>query len=731
MNNKKITRTAIGLLTIISIITVGIIACFRMNIERASDSIEIMMEYSEVKKLAAKSEYSEEEWMKELGDFGLYSIAILEETLLKYVSEKGITYKVSGEIFNQGDWETRYPMPVITELKNSNEYSLFIETENEDEFDTIVNGLKFYESIEFSTYKEQGYYSVLIKQEEKDLLYEKTGEIYNSAGSMVGENRDIYGTEVLNLPIGFDKEKIELIEKAGLELVLRPVNYEKDPISSWNLYASEIEKYGTGSGLLFFDGEGVVGSGEDDKYINEIESFIKKQNMKIVLLETIEQREYFMTDGLKPIIDKFSKDSFLRAFNIWDFIANRYKYNSFYEGGEEIGNSIFRAVTERNIKAIYFRPFVQANEDYVTNMDDYKDMFSELESRLEGHGYKFGPASAFEDFSLPFAVKVLLTLEVALFGLLLLNVVLGVLNYKFNLFMILLSGLGSIAVHYIMPSMAVKLSALAAAIVFSTLSVVVYTKYYLLAEGEKGIKKGALALLTSSLISVLGALYVATIMTDTRYFLELDLFTGVKVSLLVPIMLTIFAVFIFYVKELARNSNKSVVKELFDTSKRFLDMNVKIKYGILLVVIAAIGYIYLARTGNESNLEPIRLEIMLRNFLEKSLLARPRTKEFLIAFPAMVVGVYYASAKFIKKDLIIKYIYAVGFALLAAIGQTSITNTFSHIRTPLYMSLARTGYSIAFGLVIGILVILVINLINRIIKKIMNFEKIKKLGLFE
>lgn len=731
MNTKRITRIAIGLLTIISIVTVGIIACIRMNIERASNSIEIMMEFSEVKKLAAKSDYSEEEWMRELGDSGLYSIAILEETLLKYITEKGITYKVSGQIFNQGDWETRYPKPVIDELKNSNEYSLFIETENEEEFDTIVNGLDFYESIEFSTFQEQGYYSVLIKQEEKDLLYEKTGEIYNSAGSMVGENRDIYGTEVLNIPIGFDKEKIELIQKAGLMLVLRPVNYEKDPISSWKLYASEIEKYGTGSGLLFFDGEGVVGSGQDEKYVSEIEAFIKKNDMKIVLLETIEQREYFTTDGLKPIIDKLSKDSFLRAFNIWDFIANRYKYNSFYEGGEEIGNSIFRAVTERNIKAIYFRPFVQANNEYVTNMDDYKDMFSELETRLQGHGYKYGAASAFEDFSLPFAVKILLTLEVSLFGLLLLNVVFGLLNYKFNLAMILLCVIGSVAAHYIMPSMSIKLSALAAAIIFSTLSVVVYTKYYLLTEGIKGIKNGVFALLAASIISVLGALYVATIMTDTSYFLELDLFTGVKVSLLVPIMLTIFAVFIFYVKELAKNSNKSIVKELIDTSKRFLNMNVKIKYGILLVVIAAVGYIYLARTGNESSLEPMRIEIMLRNFLEKTLLARPRTKEFLIAFPAMVVGVYYASAKFIKKDLIIKYIYVVGFALLAAIGQTSITNTFSHIRTPLYMSLARTGYSIAFGMVIGILAIIAINLINIIIKKIMNTEKIKKLGLFE
>jgi len=49
---------------------------------------------------------------------------------------------------------------------------------------------------------------------------------------------------------------------------------------------------------------------------------------------------------------------------------------------------------------------------------------------------------------------------------------------------------------------------------------------------------------------------------------------------------------------------------------------------------------------------------------------------------------------------------------------TSVNNTFMHIRTPLYLGFARTGYSLLFGILVGIAGILIFELGYRIYKKL-------------
>jgi hypothetical protein len=56
------------------------------------------------------------------------------------------------------------------------------------------------------------------------------------------------------------------------------------------------------------------------------------------------------------------------------------------------------------------------------------------------------------------------------------------------------------------------------------------------------------------------------------------------------------------------------------------------------------------------------------------------------------------------------------FGLCGVVGVTSVINTFMHIRTPLYLGFARTGYSFAFGLVIGVFAILLFELLYRLYK---------------
>jgi len=109
--------------------------------------------------------------------------------------------------------------------------------------------------------------------------------------------------------------------------------------------------------------------------------------------------------------------------------------------------------------------------------------------------------------------------------------------------------------------------------------------------------------------------------------------------------------------------------------------------------------------------QPLEIEMILRNFFERNMLARPRTKEFLIAFPSMFLYLYTIN----KGYRFVPIVFAIG----SAIGFASIINTFSHIRTPLYLSTIRSGYSLFLGLILGIIALLVADITLKLISKYM------------
>ena len=139
----------------------------------------------------------------------------------------------------------------------------------------------------------------------------------------------------------------------------------------------------------------------------------------------------------------------------------------------------------------------------------------------------------------------------------------------------------------------------------------------------------------------------------------------------------------------------------------------------MLVGIAGLaGYYYLARTGNEADVPISTLELLARNVLEEVFLARPRTKEFLVAFPAIMLAVYCAVKRM--------PFWTAVFGLAGTIGLTSVCNTFMHIRTPLYLGFIRTALSLVFGIVLGCVYMVCFDLLcqlwNKVLKKYVEAE---------
>jgi hypothetical protein len=216
----------------------------------------------------------------------------------------------------------------------------------------------------------------------------------------------------------------------------------------------------------------------------------------------------------------------------------------------------------------------------------------------------------------------------------------------------------------------------------------------------------AAATLTGAvLISVCGGVLTAAPLSSVNYMLEIDIFLGVKLSQLAPI--AFFAVVYLAYFGFGNQKRKPGQLEFYDLKEM---MNTPIRVWMVLIGLIFLGggVYYILRTGHEV-LDVSSTEMLLRNELEELLIARPRTKEFLFAFPAVMLMVYTACRRF--------PFWPVVFGLCGVVGVTSVVNTFMHIRTPLYLGFARTGYSLVFGLILGVAGILIFELFHRLYRR--------------
>jgi hypothetical protein len=113
---------------------------------------------------------------------------------------------------------------------------------------------------------------------------------------------------------------------------------------------------------------------------------------------------------------------------------------------------------------------------------------------------------------------------------------------------------------------------------------------------------------------------------------------------------------------------------------------------LTIVVVGALGYM-LIRTGNDAPSQVSGLELKLRSLLDRLLPVRPRTKEFLIGHPMMVL----ALTMLTRGDR--RLLPLIGG--VAAIGQVSMVNTFAHLHTPVSASALRVLLGLLIGLVLG------------------------------
>lgn len=341
-----------------------------------------------------------------------------------------------------------------------------------------------------------------------------------------------------------------------------------------------------------------------------------------------------------------------------------------------------RAAKERNIRLCYVRVPSVTDEDAAAGTVDF---ISSLKASLEKSGMGVGRPKPVLD---PFVPTVLNALAGAggLVALLLLIELLLVLPGG-TMLPVLVYLLG--AVLGLTGETGLKVCALAAAIALPSLGII---SVKLTLECRCSPITHALKLLTSMVAwSLVGALLIVGCLANLDFMIKANQFAGIKFAHLAPILA---AGWYWGLNVYECQNPKQLglrLKALWKSIAAY-PITVGLASGLLvgLVLIAVV----LMRTGNEPGVGVSSLEMKFRSLLEWVMVVRPRTKEFMIGHPAMLLALTLATLGRPKW-------WWMPFLLLGALGQASLVNTFCHIHTPLGISVLRMGYGVLLGCIIG------------------------------
>ena len=345
-------------------------------------------------------------------------------------------------------------------------------------------------------------------------------------------------------------------------------------------------------------------------------------------------------------------------------------------------------VRERNVRVVYLRPFLHEQNGMSLEKTNV-EMVRQIATGLVARGFKLGRATPVPGFRIDPFVVALVSLAVPAIVMLLFEAF-GMRRSQFaylafGLDALLLGG-GYVSHHDLL---ARKLLALVGAIAFATMGVVAIPRAFT-APPPAGFGAGVLAGLrtlgVATAFALAGALVVVGLVSTPLLMEEIDRFAGVKAVIVLPPLIA-FALYV-YTRRFG-NEPPGVASSALAP--------VRVYQLAALALLAAAAFVYVSRSGNQSDVSPSAFELALRSNLTAVLGVRPRFKEFAIGFPLMML----LPVLRLEHRRLTGWLFAIGIA----IGTSDVVDTFSHLHTPLVASLTRVVNGAVLGIVLGIVAI--------------------------
>lgn len=639
---------------LIAIIFSIIIGYQRSQLEENYNRIDIVMSISKIRELSFTDNYDVHELLKKVKLAGISSIAIHEDTIEALSNQGKIAFLTTNDLAklniinlkNTTEPDIVYPGELMVICKD---YSLFKRMEKYFKLYLGENNVR--ENI-----KNTNYYSLILRGDAENLVK--------------------YG-------LGFSQEDIGLVQNMGFNLILRPKNSTKITNEIIKEKISSISQIKNVSMIIFAEDE-ILGY-PSETMLREVSDFLKNNNYPFGMIEFASQK------GVYNIASGNSKLA-VRVHSITE------------EEMEKISTKTaidrwLRAAQERNIRLFYLNPFLNIREEESVqyNINYIEKVISELSS----NNYSIGKASLFPDYEISSFNIFIISLGILAAGMLLLVEFFNI-NKHYELMLLLIGFIFIIILNLLTGKIfLMKMFALSSALIFPALSIIRNRLYFLNLSYNKqstyilydnkikaysytGMLKKILFGITSvMLISLIGGLIVGALLTHHQFILGIQLFSGIKIAYIFPLILVTF-----YLWWMSKENKLGLIEDF--------KQPILFEHAFLIFMFIIFLVIYIARSGNFSFLPVPDIEEKMRLFLENYLIARPRSKEFLIGYPllSLAIAMNYLNINYLKLPIIV----------MGTVAPVTIVNTYCHVHTSLSFSLLRTFNGYWLGLLFGIII---------------------------
>ena len=660
MSGFKYNRWLIGFI-IIGLISALVVGWQRHIVEENNSVVEMVLDYEDAVELSQLEGVPLDKVLTELKTAGITSLAVYE-TSLKKLNESGKVSTVSG----------------ATLLQSYNSGSL-----SDSSWRALVEqGLVKVEEI-YVTGKD---YNTL-QEVKADLIRRLSLERVNSL--------NINGKEVLAVKANYEKaikwnlglstEELNKVENAGFYIVARPSNYSK-------VQADDIEYvFGKMAGhnisTVIFSGEEVLGQ---PKLLNETALKFKAANYTLGMVEHPQQLQFLKQDGLLELAEKVDYS----AARVYVIPKDEQRKMSIDDALERWLNTD----QERNIRVNLMRSFEEAKTG-MSLLETNLTYFKGVHDKLVENGFVVDRAGTYQYYFPNKLLLILMCLGVSAAGVLYLTL-LKPFDPKYQ-YMIMFFGAVILAIPIVMGqgNFARSMAALAAANLFPVLAMTYQMDKWKASKIQSSLKKIMVLALSGIMItgalSFIGGFYVGALLGDIKYLLEVNMYRGVKVTFVLPLILVTFSYLVRFNLFDGEDYKGNAIAQI----KKVLNYPIYVKSLVAFAFVALAGLIFVGRSGHTYGVPVPAAELKFRAFLEQLLYARPRSKELLIGHPAFMLAVM---AFYRKWPNLLFYT----LVIVATIGQGSLVETFAHIRTPIFMSFMRGLGGIILGAGIGLIALL-------------------------
>lgn len=248
-----------------------------------------------------------------------------------------------------------------------------------------------------------------------------------------------------------------------------------------------------------------------------------------------------------------------------------------------------------------------------------------------------------------------------------------------------------------------ELAALAAAVVFPTLAFILFPQpvgafeeheHAAVRSRDQAVVPAVAEFAALSAVTLVGALIVAGLLSELPYMVKIRGFIGIKIATILPIFL-LGAIYLTGASgeyPSWKAEREAIAKRL----KGFFSEPLQVWHTIAVLVGLVALVLLVARSGNDSGVGVSEFELRFRSLLDRVLGVRPRTKEFLLGHPALMLALGMAALPKWRR-------WALPVMLLGVIGQVGMLNSFCHLHSPLKLTAMRTFHGLWMGGLLGLL----------------------------